>query len=122
MDPSSSLPANHYLLVQVRYKAFGAYSGLEAWEEAAEIGRLNTEPMRFHCGPYSASLGIYLFRMGKVLLQLRRLQEARKYLTEAESVLEVTHGPHHSLMAVVKELLCYCRISLLSVTADNISH
>lgn len=46
MDPSSSLPANHYLLVQVRYKAFGAYSGLEAWEEAAEIGRLNTEPMR----------------------------------------------------------------------------
>ncbi|XP_041481801.1 histone-lysine N-methyltransferase SMYD3-like [Lytechinus variegatus] len=110
MDTSQGLPANHHLLVKLRDKAFDACIDTQAWEKAAMVGKLNTEPYRHHYGPYHPSLGIHLLKMGKLLLYLERLQEARKYLTEAENVLEVTHGPQHTLMlTLVQELLCSCR-------------
>ena len=38
---------------------------------------------RYHCGPYSDKLGIYLLDMADILLiEMGRIQEARKYLTE----------------------------------------
>eukprot|EP00057_Strongylocentrotus_purpuratus_P016263 XP_011670737.1 PREDICTED: histone-lysine N-methyltransferase SMYD3-like [Strongylocentrotus purpuratus] len=111
MDLSSSIPANHHLLMKVRFRAFGVYMLSQEFDKAAEIGKLNTEPYRFHYGPYSPGLGLYLLRIGKLLLSLKRIPEARKYLTEALSVLEVTHGPHHSLMKTesMQELLLRCR-------------
>ncbi|XP_030853053.1 histone-lysine N-methyltransferase SMYD3-like [Strongylocentrotus purpuratus] len=109
MDSSSCLPAHHHLVVEHRCTAFEACIHKKSWEKAAEIGLLITEPYRVYYGPYHPQLGIHLLKMGKVQHQLRKLQEARKYLTEAESVLKVTHGPQHSLMASVKKLLFKCR-------------
>ncbi|XP_030854043.1 histone-lysine N-methyltransferase SMYD3-like [Strongylocentrotus purpuratus] len=75
------------------------------------MGQLITKPYRDHYGPYHPSLGIHLLKMGQALLNLKRFQEARKYLTEAKSVLEVTHGPQHSLLksTSVQKLLCRFR-------------
>eukprot|EP00057_Strongylocentrotus_purpuratus_P015557 XP_011670031.1 PREDICTED: histone-lysine N-methyltransferase SMYD3-like isoform X2 [Strongylocentrotus purpuratus] len=107
----SCLPAHHYLLVEVRDLAFGICCTIESWGKAAQMGQLITKPNRDHYGPYHPSLGIHLLRMGQALLNLKRFQEARKYLTEAKSVLEVTHGPQHSLMksTSVQKLLCRFR-------------
>eukprot|EP00057_Strongylocentrotus_purpuratus_P035523 XP_799878.3 PREDICTED: histone-lysine N-methyltransferase SMYD3 [Strongylocentrotus purpuratus] len=110
MDPSSSLQADHHLLVKLRDRAFDICVDTQSWEKAAQMGQLNTDPYRYHYGPYHPSLGIHLLKMGKLLLYLERLQDAREYLTEAESVLEVTHGQQHSLMlTLVQELLSSCR-------------
>ncbi|XP_030852878.1 N-lysine methyltransferase SMYD2-A-like [Strongylocentrotus purpuratus] len=98
MDSSNSLLANHHLLVKIRQGAIRACVHIQEWEKSVEMGQLNIESLRYHYGPYSASLGTHLLGMGNVLLQMGRLQEARKYLTEAKSVLEVTHGPQHSFM------------------------
>eukprot|EP00057_Strongylocentrotus_purpuratus_P011339 XP_011665813.1 PREDICTED: uncharacterized protein LOC105439031 [Strongylocentrotus purpuratus] len=105
MDSSSSIPSNHHLLYKVRNAAFLAYIDSYAWQKAVETGQLNIEPNRYlYKGPYHASLGIYLLRMTRLLRGLGRLEEARKYLTETKNVLEVTHGPKHSLMLEVQEL------------------
>ncbi|XP_030852914.1 uncharacterized protein LOC115929021 [Strongylocentrotus purpuratus] len=124
MDPSSSLPANH-LLMKLRGKVITSCKhsqAREAREKAVEMGQLNIESVRYHCGPYSDRLGIYLLDMADILLiEMGRIQEARKYLTEAKRVLEVTHGPQHSLMLTkVQELHDLAEwFPLLSVTADN---
>ncbi|XP_030853050.1 histone-lysine N-methyltransferase SMYD3-like [Strongylocentrotus purpuratus] len=111
MDYSSNIPANHHLLYQVRNAAFLACIDSQAWQKAVETGQLNIEPNRYlYKGPYSASLGIYLLRMTRILLELGRLEDAKKYLTETKSVLEVTHGPKHSLMLEVQELFLFLEI------------
>eukprot|EP00057_Strongylocentrotus_purpuratus_P016266 XP_011670740.1 PREDICTED: histone-lysine N-methyltransferase SMYD3-like [Strongylocentrotus purpuratus] len=105
MDSSSNIPANHHLLYKVRQAAFLACIDSHAWQKAVETGQLNIEPNKYlYKGPYHASIGIYFLRMTRLLLELGRFEEARKYLTETKSVLEVTHGPKHSLMLEVQEL------------------
>eukprot|EP00057_Strongylocentrotus_purpuratus_P015560 XP_011670034.1 PREDICTED: histone-lysine N-methyltransferase SMYD3 [Strongylocentrotus purpuratus] len=109
MDSSSSLPANHQLLVMLRDTAFFACIQSQSWKKAAEMGQLNIESYIYHYGRYNPNVGMYLLKIGEVLLNLDRLREARKCFKEAESVFKVTHGLQHSLMASVKKLLFKCR-------------
>ncbi|XP_030853047.1 N-lysine methyltransferase SMYD2-like [Strongylocentrotus purpuratus] len=98
LDSSNNLLANYYLLVRLRQEAIKVCVHIQAWDKYVEMGQLNIESLRYHYGPYSAMLGLHLLDMGNKLLEMGRLREARKYLTEAKSVLEITHGPQHSFM------------------------
>ncbi|XP_030854010.1 uncharacterized protein LOC115929347 [Strongylocentrotus purpuratus] len=110
MDSSNSVPTNHRLLIKLRRGAIKAYVNTHAWDKAIEMGRLLNESLRYHYGPFSPILGTYLMGIGNALLELRRLQEAEKYLTEAKNVLEVTHGPKHALMLEVQEMFVLLEI------------
>lgn len=50
---------------------------------------------RKFCQKYSPNLALQLFRVGKLQLYMQDLVEANRYLSEAQDILEVTHGKEH---------------------------
>ncbi|ELU10312.1 hypothetical protein CAPTEDRAFT_158133 [Capitella teleta] len=74
------------------------------WDDALELGRLTVVAYRFYYGELHPSVGILLFKIGKILSYLAD-REALQFLKQAATVLRVTHGDDHSLYKDLAQLI-----------------
>lgn len=61
---------------------------------------------------YSPNLALQLFRVGKLQLYLQDLEDAHRSLSEAQKILEVTHGNEHDIYKDVTLFINQCKEEL----------
>ncbi|XP_042902365.1 histone-lysine N-methyltransferase SMYD3 isoform X1 [Parasteatoda tepidariorum] len=97
--------------------AFDTCIKLQAWDKAITLASCLEEPLRLYFGTHHPSLGIFLFKYGKILHFKEFSNVAVTKLSEAENVFKITHGEHHPLTKELESILHDAKLS--SVFIDS---
>lgn len=84
-------PLNAYH-VRVLDLAVESYIHLQKWAEARRYLELLLPGLRRYNGPFSPLVSVALMKLGKMLLLLDEVGEARRYLRDAQEIIRITHG------------------------------
>ncbi|XP_070186421.1 histone-lysine N-methyltransferase SMYD3-like [Littorina saxatilis] len=99
------LSSSNVYLLRVLDRAFDAAINSALWEEALDYGVATLTPYSELLPPRSPNAGLQLMRVGKLQLWLDRVQDARHSLSQAETIIAVTHGKQSELYTQLTELL-----------------
>uniref|UniRef100_A0A1A9WZC6 MYND-type domain-containing protein n=1 Tax=Glossina brevipalpis TaxID=37001 RepID=A0A1A9WZC6_9MUSC len=99
--------------VKVLDAAFEAAIAVSKWSEALDYGKQLLPGFRKYYGDWNPLLGLLYMKLAKIQLYENFLKEAIHNFQEAKKILDVTHGPDHSLLQTQLKPL------LLQAIADN---
>ncbi|KAI9590749.1 histone-lysine N-methyltransferase SMYD3 isoform X1 [Glossina fuscipes] len=99
--------------VKILDAAFEAAIAVNKWGEALEFGKQLLPGFRKYYGDWNPLLGLLYMKLAKIQLYENFLKEAIYNFQEAKKILDVTHGPDHSLLQTQLQPL------LLQAIADN---
>lgn len=94
----------HFSRVGILDKAMDACIYLELWDKALAFGLQTMDAYKLFYPRNHPSVGIQLFRIGKLQVYLDKLKEGFQTLLQAEAILKVTHG-NHPLVQELRELI-----------------
>jgi len=94
----------HYSKIRLLDKAMDACIYLELWDRALAFGLQTMDAYKLYYPRNHPSVGIQLFRIGKLQVYLDKLKEGFQSLLQAEAILKVTHGDH-PLVQELRELI-----------------
>ncbi|KAG8187315.1 hypothetical protein JTE90_011685 [Oedothorax gibbosus] len=104
-----ALADTHLCKVKTLEIAFDICIESNQWADAITLGKQLLKPYRLYYGQYHPTLGIHLFKLGKIQA-LQNLPSASTTLQEAENVLKVTHGETHHLYQELLKFIYESRI------------
>lgn len=84
----------HYSRISILDKAMDACINLEFWDRALAFGLQTMDGYKLYYPRNHPSVGIQLFRIGKLQVYLDKLKDGFQSLLQAEAILKVTHGNH----------------------------
>ncbi|KAK3850333.1 hypothetical protein Pcinc_042958 [Petrolisthes cinctipes] len=111
------------LRVRLLDAATEAAISLSNWNLALQYGIQNIPALRLYYGERHPNVGMTLLKLGKIMLYLQQQQEALEYLTEAEGILNTSHGNTHPLYTTqLAPLITQAREELTANKKHNNRH
>ncbi|KAJ7340411.1 SET and MYND domain-containing protein 3 [Desmophyllum pertusum] len=100
----SSFHKLHFSKIGILDKAMDACIYLELWDQALAFGLQTMDAYKLYYPRNHPSVGIQLFRIGKLQVYLDKLKDGFQLLLQAEAILKVTHG-NHPLVQELREMI-----------------